>query len=103
MSRECTCETTYCQHDCFCDECDAGLLKAAKSLIDQSCRMAALIPLSSAQKVLDEMNRMEVLMPFTDPTGYIAISKNLGENKRAVKAFLAFRKELETLKAEIGR
>lgn len=66
-----------------------------KELIDTACRFALLISTEQAERLVDEIARTDAFMPFTDPTGYRAISRNIPGHLATARAFLAFRRELE--------
>ena len=77
-------------------------IQDVKAVIDNVCRMAALVPLEDARALVSEFSRMETLMPITDPTGYRTVAKTLPGHERAAQAFLNFRLSLESLKEAEG-
>ena len=69
-----------------------------KIKIDTVCRAATLIPIYEAKELVDEIYRMEGLMPILDPSSWIRISNTIGGHKGVAEAFLMFRVELEKIK-----
>lgn len=74
-----------------------ALLALTKSQIDTVCQIALMIPVADAEAVLNEMGRMDALMPIVDPTGYRKIMRNVPGHEDEVRAFLTFRRELERI------
>lgn len=73
-------------------------LKTVKECIDAVCRLAVAIPLKDAVALVNELERMETLMPFTHPTAYLEIRGTLPGHMLGARAFLEFRSELEKLR-----
>lgn len=61
-------------------------------------RQACLFPIEDYRAVLSEIDRMETVMPLTDPTAYMKIMDTMPSHKRLVEAVLAFRLTLEKLR-----
>jgi hypothetical protein len=70
------------------------------SLVVGVAQHAILLSVEQAQALVDEMNRMESLMPILDPTGYIKIRKTMPGHKALAVAFLTFRQAIEQLNTE---
>lgn len=62
------------------------------------CRTAQLVEVEDVQKLLETVDRAESIMPILDPTAYRDGAKNLDEQAVIARAFLAFRKVIETAK-----
>lgn len=73
-------------------------IQDVKAVIDNVCRMAAIVPIEDARALVSEFSKMETLMPIMDPTGYMAIAETLQGHEMAAQAFLSFRISLENLK-----
>ena len=69
--------------------------QVTKEKIDAFCRIALLVSVSDTRDLVEEINRMESLMPIVDPSGWKDISKNVGGHKDIAAAFLTFRIALE--------
>ncbi len=78
----------------------ANDLQATKSLIDQVCKLALLVPLDTARQLAAEIERTDAVMPFLDPTGWQRLSNTLPGHQEEVNAFIAFRARLEALRPE---
>lgn len=61
-------------------------------------RQVCMFPVEDYQAVLDELERMDTVMPFLDPTAWMKGRDNLAGHRRAARAFVEFRRELEKLK-----
>lgn len=68
-----------------------------KDVIDSVCRLAAMIPVENIATLVAEIDRTETLLPVVDPTTYRMIARNIPSHLRAARAFLSFRRELESL------
>lgn len=55
------------------------------------------------QAVLDEMSRMEALMPMLDPTGYRSVMNNIPRHRRVIGAILGAHKEIAAVLDEEQR
>lgn len=64
------------------------------------CTVASMLREEDLEEVISEVSRTETLMPFTDPTGFMAISDQLPGMGRIARALLVFRREL---RKETGR
>ncbi len=73
-------------------------IETIKQQIDQICQLAALIPVDDAVALVNELERMDSLMPVVDPTGWVKITGTIDGHKIAASGFLDFRRTLEKLK-----
>lgn len=76
-------------------------LKRVKAYADNLARMARYISVEEARALVAELERVDTLMPFVDPTGYLSIRDNLPGHQRLARAVLAFLTELEAALAEV--
>lgn len=75
-------------------------LNEALMQIKMIARLAIGIDAETAQAVLNELGRMHALMPIADPTAYKGQMGRIDESDRLVRAFIAFRNEVEGVAEE---
>lgn len=62
------------------------------------CRASLIVTTDEVRTVLDEISRMDSVMPIVNPTGYRGIMENIDDHREMVEAFAEFRGRLEKLK-----
>ncbi len=70
-----------------------------KEQVDLLCKLSLGVPLAEAELLVREIEQTQAFLPFTDPTAYRAIARTLPNHLRIARAFLTFRKELDTVLA----
>ena len=73
-------------------------IELVKQNIDVICRLGVAVSIENAKGLVDELERMETVMPILDPTEWMRVSKTIKGHKTAAIAFLRFRMALETVK-----
>lgn len=76
---------------------DSNHLRSMKFWIDNIAKQVCLFPVEDYQAVLDELNRMDTILPFTDPTAWIKGHDNLRDNIKMVRAIVEARRKLDEL------
>ena len=70
-------------------------LEFIKEMVDACARMALIVSVDDARRLVAEFDHMDGLMPILDPTGYRKIQRNLPGHRRVAAAFLAFRQIIQ--------
>lgn len=73
----------------------AERLRALKAILDNACRASSLITADQVVELINEMEHTTTLLPFIDPTRYMAIANTAPDHIRVARAFLTFRQVLE--------
>jgi len=72
-------------------------LEVTLEVIQAIARSASVVSVEDTKAVLREIERTDALMPIVDPTSYMSMARTLPQHRRLVRAFLAFRRELDDL------
>ena len=71
-------------------------------IVKNTCQMAMFVTADQAKAAVNQIEREGTIMPFFDPTRYIAERPLLQMNTRMLKAFRDFRLALEKIRADLG-
>ena len=71
-------------------------------IVKNTCQMAMFVTADQAKAAVNQIEREGTIMPFFDPTRYIAERPLLQMNTRMLKAFRDFRLALEKIREDLG-
>jgi uncharacterized protein GlcG (DUF336 family) len=75
-----------------------GELQAVHMMATMIARQAVnLVSVKDARALVLELERMDAVMPMTDPTAWRKLQANIAVHKRAAEAFCRFRTELQKI------
>jgi hypothetical protein len=80
---------------------EAELLQAIET-IKTCAKIANTVPVDTARDIVNAHSRERTIMPFLNPTHYIQTNRQTEWQGPLLKAFLAFRRELERITKEHG-
>lgn len=75
-------------------------LQGAQQYMMTVARQLLLIPQEDMDAVIAEVERMDAIMPFTDPTEWMRIAKNIPNHLRLYRAIAAARREIAAVLGE---
>ncbi len=65
-------------------------------------RLVSMVDLAAARAVLESMHFVDSVMPITDPTGWMKLSKTAPAHQQFAQAFVRFRTVLEEFRPEVN-
>lgn len=68
-----------------------------KEQVDLLCKLSIGVPVADVERLVQEIEQTQAIMPFIDPTGYREIARTLPHHLQVVRAFLAFRRTLDAV------
>jgi len=71
--------------------------EAIKFMIDNACRCATMVSVEQAAALINQMEHITTVLPFTDPTAFMKIADNARDHIRVARAFLTFRKAIQDI------